>query len=196
MTVMNSSAAELGRKKSSKPPGNSDEDHSVPWHGAQQTGEGLMRGSVVAAAAIALGLAALPVTGSRAEDAKSTADLSEPAAGPTADDTWKQVLPYRDVQGVLGQEVTSSAGEKVGRIVQVLVDQNGQVRGAVIDFGGFLGVGSRKIVVDWAALHFAPTSRGQVTLDLTRDQIKAAPEYKDGQPVVVLGALPPSLPDM
>ena len=29
----------------------------------------------------------------------------------------------------------------------------------------------------------------RIALDLTRDQVKAAPEYKDGKPVVVLGAL-------
>ena len=57
----------------------------------------------------------------------------------------------------------------------------GQVRAAVIDFGGFLGVGSRKIAVDWNALDFAADGdkRDVVTLELTRDQVKAAPEYKD-----------------
>jgi hypothetical protein len=39
--------------------------------------------------------------------------------------------------------------EDMGRIVDVIVDRSGQVRAAVIDFGGFLGVGSRKIAVDW-----------------------------------------------
>jgi len=74
------------------------------------------------------------------------------------------------------------------RIVDVLVDQGGQVRAAVIDFGGFLGVGSRKFVVDWVARHFAPADqRDRISLDLTRDQVSAAPEYKAGQPVVVLG---------
>ena len=66
----------------------------------------------------------------------------------------------------------------------------GLVRAAVIDFGGFLGVGSRKIVVDWSALHFwnvANTSKS-IMLELTRDQVKAAPEYKEDQPIVVLGA--------
>ncbi len=42
----------------------------------------------------------------------------------------------------------------MGHIVDVIVDRAGAVRAAVIDFGGFLGVGSRKIVVDWSALHF------------------------------------------
>ena len=44
--------------------------------------------------------------------------------------------------------------EDMGHIVDVIVDRSGTVRAAVIDFGGFLGVGSRKIVVDWNALHF------------------------------------------
>jgi PRC-barrel domain len=111
-----------------------------------------------------------------------------------ADDTGKTVLPHQDVQAVLGKEVRSSADEDMGRIVDVLVDQAGHVRAAVIDFGGFLGVGNRKVVVDWSALHFAPADQpDRISLDLTRNQVKQAPEYKLGKPVVVLGALGPDL---
>jgi hypothetical protein len=63
----------------------------------------------------------------------------------------------------------------------------GQVRAAIIDFGGFLGVGNRKIAVDWNALHFALGRKDPIILDLTRDQVKAAPEYKDGRPLVLIG---------
>jgi PRC-barrel domain len=99
------------------------------------------------------------------------------------------VLATGEVQGVLGREVRSAADENMGRVVDVLVDPAGQMRAAVIDFGGFLGVGSRKIAVDWNALHFAPTASesDRIILELTRDQVKTAPEYKDGKPVVVLG---------
>ena len=64
------------------------------------------------------------------------------------------------------------------------------MRAAVIDFGGFLGVGSRKIVVDWNALHFGRVANksDSITLELTKDQVKAAPEYKEDAPIVVLGA--------
>ena len=100
------------------------------------------------------------------------------------------VLNKHEVEGILGREVRSSADENMGRIVDVIVDRAGQVRAAIIDFGGFLGVGSRKIAVDWGALHFPPpASRDRIALELTRDQVKAAPEYKEGKPVVVLGAL-------
>jgi len=60
----------------------------------------------------------------------------------------------------------------------------------VIDFGGFLGVGSRKIVVDWNALRFGRVANkgDSITLELTKKQVMAAPEYKEGKPIVVLGA--------
>jgi len=99
------------------------------------------------------------------------------------------VLGSRQAQSVLGKEVRSSADENMGRIVDVIVDRSGRVRAAVIDFGGFLGVGSRKIAVDWNVLSFADGGkRDVIILELTRDQVKAAPEYKDKQSVVVLGA--------
>ena len=101
------------------------------------------------------------------------------------------VLNNHEVEGILGREVRSATNENMGRIVDVLVDRGGQVRAAIIDFGGFLGVGSRKIAVDWGALHFPqPGKPGErIALDLTRDQVKTAPEYRDGKPVVILGAL-------
>jgi len=118
------------------------------------------------------------------------APAAAPAAPPApAGNPPATVLPKDETQGVLGKEVRSSAGESMGQIINVIVDKAGQPRAAVIDFGGFLGMGSRKIAVDWAALHFAPGQPpGPITLDLTRNELKAAPEYKEGQPVVILSA--------
>jgi hypothetical protein len=106
------------------------------------------------------------------------------------------VIGTRQGTSILGRQVRSKADEKIGRIVDVIVDRSGQVRAAVIDFGGFLGIGNRKIAVDWDALDFTANDdkREIVTLGLTRDQLKAAPEYKDRGAAIVLGAagtLPP-----
>jgi hypothetical protein len=100
------------------------------------------------------------------------------------------VLGTQEVQGILGRDVRSTADENMGRIVDVLVDGQGRTRAVIIDFGGFLGVGSRKIAVDWKALHFVPAAdkRYGIVLELTRDQVKPAPEYKEGKPVIILGA--------
>jgi hypothetical protein len=101
------------------------------------------------------------------------------------------VLDTRDAQAILGKSVRSVADEDMGRLVDVVVDRNGQPRAAVIDFGGFLGVGSRKIAVDWTVLKFLRDDGKQnvVTVELTKDQVKAAPEFKEGSAVVILGAL-------
>jgi hypothetical protein len=99
------------------------------------------------------------------------------------------ILGSKQAQGVLGKEVRSTADENMGRIVDVIVDREGQVRAAIIDFGGFLGVGSRKIAVDWNALRFPAEGSGKpITVELTRENVKGAPEYKAKSAVIVLGA--------
>jgi hypothetical protein len=114
-----------------------------------------------------------------------------PAPAPTpekAPPPAVKVLDRAEIQGVLGRDVRSKAGENMGRVVEVIVDRTtGQARAAIIDFGGFLGVGSRKIAVAWDALQFATDqSSERITLDLTRDQVKDAPDYKEGKPIMVL----------
>ena len=100
------------------------------------------------------------------------------------------IIGASDAHGVLGRDVRSAADEDMGHIVDVIVDLTGRVRAAVIDFGGFLGVGSRKIVVDWNALRFGKITnkKDSITLELTKAQVAAAPEYKEDTPMVVLGA--------
>ena len=104
------------------------------------------------------------------------------------------VVGLDTLEGVIGKAVRSEAGdEDMGQIVDVLVGGNGQARAAVIDFGGFLGVGSRKVAVDWKALNFATSIKsGSVKVSLTRDQIRQSPEYKTGEPVVILEGTNPS----
>jgi|SRR5690242_2621500 len=93
-------------------------------------------------------------------------------------------------RGILGRAVQDPEGAAMGHIVDVIVDPGGHVLGAVIDFGGFLGVGSRKIAVDWSALHFgrAVKQGDQVTITLSPDELKKAPEYREGKPVAIVGS--------
>ena len=123
---------------------------------------------------------------------------SQPNAGaPTSRDEDKDkaekagvpatVVAGEQLESVLGIEALSSTGDDMGRIVDIIVDDGGQVRAAIIDFGGFLGVGSRKIAVDWRSLHFDPKKAGAVVLNLTKDQLRVAPVYKPAEPVIMIG---------
>jgi PRC-barrel domain len=98
-------------------------------------------------------------------------------------------VPRDQAVAILGRQVAAPDGKTIGRLVDVLVDASGTPEAAVIDFGGFLGVGARQVAVHWSTLAFAPSNAKQpITLDLTPDQIKAVPEYRDpnkAAPVVV-----------
>jgi hypothetical protein len=132
---------------------------------------------------------AAPPAESKPESAVPPAESKPEAGAPPKN--LKPIAPEEAV-GILGKKVYGPAGEDMGMVVEVLVDGDGRPRAAVIDFGGFLGVGSRKIATDWELLQFRPADREQpVRLGLGRAEVQAAPEYKpSSQPTEVVA--PPS----
>jgi hypothetical protein len=113
-----------------------------------------------------------------------------------------QSVSPNQAEAILGQPVTDAEGKDIGRLVDVLVDANGQPQAAVIDFGGFMGVGNRKIAVHWSVIRFNPGDlKHKVTLEMTPNQIKAAPEFLNpnkaaavvtpASPVAPAGPVPP-----
>lgn len=116
------------------------------------------------------------------------AKASDAAAKPAGEGIPARVVDGGQVSGVLGKQVRSSAGEDMGRIVDVIIDRSARVRAAVIDFGGFLGVGNRQIAVAWSAIRLpAEDKPGALVVEFTRDQLRVAPTYKAGEQVVLLG---------
>jgi hypothetical protein len=117
----------------------------------------------------------------------------QPAAAPASQQPEEKtsvpatVVDGEQLESVLGIQALSSTGDDMGHIVDIIVDRTGQIRAAIIDFGGFLGVGSRKIAVDWRSLHFDPKKAGVVAVNLTKDQLRVAPVYKAAEPVVMIG---------
>jgi len=53
----------------------------------------------------------------------------------------------KNVRSVLGIEVRSSHEKNIGRIIDLLTDPSRGVVAAVVEFGGFLGIGTRKIAI-------------------------------------------------
>jgi len=97
----------------------------------------------------------------------------------------------RKLGSVLGIEVRTNAEQNVGRIVDLLASRGGQVEAAVVEFGGFLGMGSRKIAIEWSALRLESQGKRTVAiLDMSRDELRGAPEYKPERPIVVRKAVP------
>jgi hypothetical protein len=120
-------------------------------------------------------------------DAASPAKAEEktPPVEPAPSGTPAIVVDDSTVESLLGKDVKSATGEKLGQVTDIIVGHSGDVRAAVIDFGGFLGVGSRKIAVAWPTLNF---SSGGITLVMGRDELRVTPEYHPGEPIVIVGA--------
>jgi hypothetical protein len=134
-----------------------------------------------------------------AKPAPPPAAEARPAPRPAAAAKPESALPQNLEQldpgaavALLGKKVRDAAGKDMGLVVDVLVDRDGLVRAAVIDFGGFLGVGSRKIAIDRRLLQFEPDDRDTpILLSLDRADVRAAPEYKpSAQPMLIVGPSP------
>lgn len=162
-----------------------------------------LRGSLACSLIVSAANAALAQTPSA--DAPKTAPEPAPQGAETpaapapgrVTETPAVVIDGNAAQTLLGKPVQSLKGEDLGRVVDVVVDRSGVLRAAIVDFGGFLGVGVRKIAVDWRMMHL-PTNgpMNKLIVDLQRDQLRNAPPYKDGEPIVVIGgaAAPPAEP--
>jgi hypothetical protein len=98
-----------------------------------------------------------------------------------ADASQTQVGEMRLAGSVLGIEVRS-AGKVIGRVVDLLARPDGSIEAAVIEYGGFLGIGARKVAIAWRALRFEHDGQQLVAItDLTADQLRTTPEYKESQ---------------
>jgi hypothetical protein len=96
------------------------------------------------------------------------------------------VTTHGELESVLGSRVRTRSGRDEGHFIDVLVDSSGHVQAAVIEFGGFLGIGTRKIAVEWPALVFGRDGgRVVVIADVTHEQLRTAPEYKPDDPIIV-----------
>ena len=116
----------------------------------------------------------------------NAAAIEEPNPAQGADDGVETVIIKGEVlESVLGREVRTTGAEDMGRIVDLLADRTCQIRAAVIEFGGFLGIGTRKIAVEWSALRLDAESKPPMyILDMTREQLHKVPEYKSREPAV------------
>lgn len=75
-------------------------------------------------------------------------------------------------------------GNRVGRIVDVLIDGTAQPQAVVLDVSNSIGHDVRNVAVNWSALMFVQKDKElSVQLDMSDAQIKASPSYVSDKPV-------------
>jgi sporulation protein YlmC with PRC-barrel domain len=94
---------------------------------------------------------------------------------------------------LIGVDVYNQQNEKLGEIDELIMTSNGQIAGAVIGVGGFLGMGERNVMIPLSQLRFSnegssttgSASDGdrkwypdRAVLNADKDQLKQMPEFK------------------
>ncbi len=78
---------------------------------------------------------------------------------------------------VEGTAVYGADGQKIGSIARVMIEKiSGKVSYAVLNFGGFLGIGDEDYPLPWQSLKYN-SQLGGYQIMITNDQLKAAPKY-------------------
>lgn len=83
-------------------------------------------------------------------------------------------------QDLVGGTVFNQQGEQVGTISELVVSEDGELAGAVISVGGFLGIGDKNVGVTWDQMELVrdpETNQYSARVDMQRDELEAAPEF-------------------
>ena len=69
--------------------------------------------------------------------------------------------------------------ESVGTVSQLILDENDVITGAVVDVGGFLGLGAKPVGLQWDAMQRVKQEESVAfTTSLSREELENAPEFQ------------------
>jgi sporulation protein YlmC with PRC-barrel domain len=86
---------------------------------------------------------------------------------------------------VVGLDIYNDQNNDIGKIQDIVFDNSKKTTGFILSVGGFLGMGTHYVAVDPDSVKVTFDASNKVwraTMNATKDQLKAAPEFKyEGQ---------------
>lgn len=122
-----------------------------------------------------------------------TMDPAAPAVAPVADDMGMnrpmfERTGYQDVdydqltaEQLEGAPVYDANDESIGDVGELLLGSDGAITQAVVDVGGFLGMGEHPVALDFGEMQVMQNADGgdvRVYIDQTREALEARPAYE------------------
>jgi sporulation protein YlmC with PRC-barrel domain len=124
-------------------------------------------------------LATLLTCGAAAAYAQPQQAATPPAAPATAPAKPAMAPAASDAGKLIGRNVKNAQDETIGEIKSIYLTKDGKVDSVMVSVGGFLGVGDREVRIAWSDLKISDNGE-KVMVNMTKDQLKAKPEYKYG----------------
>ena len=83
---------------------------------------------------------------------------------------------------LIGAHVISATNERIGKISNLILNDDGKVEAAVVKVGGFMGFGGKSVAVTYDSLNISRNRKGDaidhVTVAATRDDLLRAASFK------------------
>lgn len=158
------------------PDSNSPDDYFIVFNGSKAALEGApaFNEDMVFEAA-AMDATEVPAADMAATDPVATA----PAATDMSDEMVD--LTVMTEADLIGKRVVGANDEDVGEVSAVAVGADGVITGAVVDVGGFLGIGEKRVSLGSDALSIVRAADGSVEnfrVTMTQEQLESLPAYE------------------
>jgi sporulation protein YlmC with PRC-barrel domain len=89
----------------------------------------------------------------------------------------------------IGSTVYDVQNQNIGSVKDLVFDRDGRIEAAIVDVGTFLGMGGKYVAV---RLSDIKTANNRLTLDMSKDRLKSAPEFKFPQTASTGTSTPPA----
>ena len=118
---------------------------------------------------------------------QQTAQATQPAAGATPATTQQEVEGFMSFNAtdqirastLMGQEIFGAENESIGEVSDLVVQPDGDTRAALIDVGGFLGIGEKQVAIPFDQIQMQQDgNEPRLTVAMTREQLEQAPAYE------------------
>ncbi|MBB3881333.1 PRC-barrel domain-containing protein [Acetobacter oeni] len=122
-------------------------------------------------------------TGDNPEQSIALTPQENAAAGPAKKDSQPVAeIASLPLGGLLDRQVRGTDHGTLGHIVDVLIGADGQIKAIVVDIGGFLGVGNRRVAIAWSLLSLEDADpKYPITVLAPSGVIRSAPAYNPGE---------------
>jgi sporulation protein YlmC with PRC-barrel domain len=106
-------------------------------------------------------------------------DTSQSASATTMGTPVKNADGSLNASQVIGMKVINGQDENVGKIGELVMGNDGKVSGVVVDVGGFLGIATHPVLLDWKQISLVDKDgTTEASVNASKDQLKQMPAYE------------------
>jgi sporulation protein YlmC with PRC-barrel domain len=106
----------------------------------------------------------------------------EPAAGEAI--IPEQAETQLIAEDLMGIPVVGPGDEEIGKVEDLIFDEQEKITGVVVGVGGFLGIGKKEVGLDWEQAELEEdqeSGKKKIVVSLTKADLEAAPDFKTNE---------------